>query len=72
MRATAEPGFFRACRHSGTITKKLEQVACPVVDCTTMRTASVRHHRAFQYLLAVSRSESLRLTNWCLNKCKMP
>jgi hypothetical protein len=30
------------------------------------------HHRAFQYLLAVSRSEWLRLTNRCLNKCRMP
>jgi hypothetical protein len=36
-----------------------------------MRTASVRHHHAFQYLVAVSRSGSLRLTNWCLNKCRM-
>jgi hypothetical protein len=34
MRAIAQPGFFRACCHSGTITMKLEQAARSVVDCT--------------------------------------
>ena len=32
--------------------------ACRLADCTTTRTASIRHHGVFQYLFAVASSES--------------